>query len=144
MNMNDSPSTPIPTEAGFDGYAAEWYYWDSAKRTLTQEPRSNAMYATGDTPKLSLRPRYLNAPDAAVGSNDKTQFKDRGKPTAYIKVQVVQDKATGSATKPLTWAALYPVIDNPNDDITSHTFEDPVSGDPVDNVPIPGGTARIF
>jgi hypothetical protein len=142
--MSNGTSNPIPTDTGFDGFPTEWYYLDRTRGTLSASFPSSAQMSTAQNPLLSVAPRYLNAPDAAVGSNSKTQFKGQGKPNAYLKVQVTQDQAGASTTEPMTWAAMYPITDSPNDDIGSKYFGDPVSGDPVQKVPIPGGTGRIF
>jgi hypothetical protein len=135
--------TSVPTEAGFDGYPPSWYYLDTAASTLSTTRPSKTRMLTGTNASVSIWPRYLNAPSAAIGSNNQTKFEGNGKPNAYVKVQVDQNIAGTSSTKPLTWSAMYPIIDNPNDNIHSTYFDDPVSGDPVEHVPIPGGTAKL-
>ena len=111
--MADASGNPIPTDTGFDGYPAEWYYLDKSKGALSRSLPASAQMSSAATPHVSIAPRYLNAPSTAVGSNAKTQFKGQGKPNAYLKVQLTQDQADPSATNAMTWAALYPVIDNP-------------------------------
>lgn len=132
----------IPTQTGFDGFGAEWYYYDPAAQILSKDIPAGSAMSSSQTPALSVRPVYLSAPPQAIGSTSATQFGGRGKPNAYLKVQITQDRSTGAA-RPSTWAAMYPVIDNPNDDIASKHFTDPLDGDPIDEVPMPGGTGKL-
>jgi hypothetical protein len=133
-------STPIAE--GFEGFAATWFYLNRANGTLLESLPATAAFATSADVSVSITPSYFNAPDAAVGSNGQTQFRGQGKPSAYLKAQLDQSKA-GSSTKPLSYAALYPIIDNPNDDIGSVAFGDPTTGDPLSGVPLPGGTGAF-
>lgn len=132
----------VETDPGFEGFPALWFYLIGGK--LSSKLPDSAVIANGPKVSLSIWPRFLNAPGQALGSNDKTQFQGRGKPNAYLKVQVTQDRAGEGATKPLTWAASYPVLDGVDDDIGNVFFDDPVSGDPVEGVPIPGGSAKLM
>ena len=71
---SDSPATPIPTEAGFDGYGVEWYYWDRTKNTLTPRTPWHAKFFRRATRQNSVCGRVtINAPDVAIGSDEDTQ-----------------------------------------------------------------------
>ena len=141
----------IPTDPGFEGSAPTWFYLDQSSKTLGRTLPAGRSLSSSPKPALSITPRFLNAPSPFEGQTDQTKFIGNGKPTAYLKVQVIQDAGPDAATKPLTWAALYPIIDGPNDDIGSKSGKvvfagaggGNISGDPVANVPIPGGTATF-
>ncbi len=132
---------PIPTAEGFEGFPATWFYLDRKAGTLS-ETAPAAEFATGDTVSVTITPRFFNAPRRAAGANDKTQFLAQGKPAAYLKAQLDQDRA-GTSTKPLTYAAMYPLVNRPNDDIGSTFFTDPGPDGPVQNVPLPGGSGKF-
>lgn len=133
----------IPTEAGYDGYACAWYYLDQKNHALSQSLPSGTAMSSKSSVNLSIRPLWLNAPGQAIGTNNGDRFQGQGKPTAYLKVQVTQTQAAANNNKPVTWAALYPLIDNWDDDITNRDFQDPVQGDPIQAVPIPRGAATL-
>jgi len=57
-------------------------------------------------------------------------------------MQLDQVKA-GTSTKPLTYAAIYPIVDNPDDDISDAFFAEPSSEAPVQDVPLPGGSGQF-
>jgi hypothetical protein len=133
----------IDTDPGFEGFPPAWYFFDRTAGKLTAAPPAGSAMAQSANVTLSLSPRFFNAPKAALGSTAQTKFDGNGKPNAYLKVQVTQDRAGSGAMKPLTWSAMYPVLDGANDDIANVFFDDPVSGDPVQAVPLPGGTASL-
>jgi len=133
----------IATDPGFEGFPPAWYYLDRQTGKLSSALPANSSMATGPKVSFSMSPRFFNAPAQALGSNANTQFLGRGKPNAYLKVQVTQDRAGDGAITPLTWSAIYPVLDGPQDDMSNKFFNDPVSGDPVQNIPLPGGTAKL-
>ena len=89
--------------------------------------------------------RYILTHRAApLGYNDAQAFAHRAKVSAYLKVQLTQDKAGSSTAEKLSWAGLYDLIDEAQDDISSRTFADPEdSSHPVTNVPLPGGTGSF-
>lgn len=136
-------ATNIDIDPGFEGFPPLWYYLDRPNHKLQQDLPKSSVLVTSDKATLSFWPRFLNAPGKALGSNAKTQFSGNDKPNAYLKAQVTQDRIGAGATSPLTWSAIYPVLDGPHDDIGNKFFSDPVSGDPIDHIPLPGGTAKL-
>ena len=140
----------IAVDPGFEGSAPTWFYLDRTNGTLGRAFPAGRTLSTSAKPKVTFTPRFLNAPSPFEGQTNQTKFRGNGKPTAYLKVQLIQDTADENASKPLTWAALYPIIDNSNDDIGGpngmvifSTGGTAVSGDPVVNVPLPGGSATL-
>jgi hypothetical protein len=131
----------IVTAEGFEGYPATWFDLDRNTRTLSENVPAGT-FAQSDTVTVSMTPRFFNAPRQAHGATPQTQFLQQGKPSAYLKVQLDQDRA-GTSTRPLTFAALYPIVDNPNDDISSTFFSDPGQDAPISNVPLPGGVGQF-
>jgi hypothetical protein len=132
----------IPIDEGFTGFAATWFYLDRTAGTLSESLPAGQEFVTSPNATVSITPRYFNAPAQAVGSNNQTKFAGQGKPSAYLKVQIDQAKA-GTSLKPLSYAALYPIVNSPNDDIGSVVFGDPASGDPLSDVPLPGGSGSF-
>jgi hypothetical protein len=143
MRRNETECTVLAlvTAEGFEGFPATWFYLDRHAGTLSETVPAGT-FAPSQTVTVSIAPRYFNAPQQALGANQQTQFLQQGKPSAYLKVQLDQDQA-GTSTKPLTFAAMYPIVDNPNDDIGSVFFSDPAADAPIANVPLPGGTGQF-
>jgi hypothetical protein len=133
---------PIPIAEGFAGFPATWFYLDPTAGTLSESVPATQSFVSSPNATVSITPRYFNAPSQAEGSNNQTKFVGQGKPSAYLKVQLDQSKA-GTSIKPLSYAALYPIVNSPNDDIGSVVFGDPASGDPLSEVPLPGGAGSF-
>lgn len=133
---------PIEIAEGFGGYPGALFYLDRDEKTLSSNAPAGRPFSSAPSVCVTLTPRYLSAPGRAFGSNSKTQFLGQGKPSAYLKTELAQVRA-GTSTKPLSYAALYPIVDRPNDDISSVFFDDPTSGDPIVEVPLPGGEGQF-